>query len=41
MKRISLPQTSYFAMFIEDQDHLLNSQTINPGYKLMKKIERL
>lgn len=39
MQRISLPQTSYFDVFIEDQEHLLKSRTINPGYNLMKKIE--
>jgi microsomal dipeptidase-like Zn-dependent dipeptidase len=39
MRRISLPQTSYFDIFIEDQTHLLNSMTTGPGYNLMKKIE--
>ena len=38
MKRISSPQTSYFVMFKEVRDHLLNSRTINPGYNLMDKI---
>ncbi len=39
MQRISLPQTSYFDVFIEDQTHLLKSRAANPGYNLMNKIE--
>lgn len=39
LDRISLPQTSYFTMFLEDQSHLLNSQLINTRFKLMDKIQ--
>lgn len=35
LDRISMPQTSYFVMFRETQDHLLNSRQINAGYNLI------
>ena len=36
--RISLPQTSYYSMFLEDQAHLFNSQMYNNGFKVMNSI---
>lgn len=38
LKRISAPQSSYFEVFKEIRQHLLNAAAINPGFKLLNKI---
>jgi len=38
LKRISSPRTNYFRLFNEVQTHLVESETIPPGYNILNKI---
>lgn len=38
VKRIASPRTRYFSLFKEVQTHMLESETIRPGYKLLRNM---